>query len=808
MTVNNTVCSPVFRFHQPFFHYGTASDPNPKPYARIRNQSLVVFGIVDPALLPRIGEMNYSWVNEDADLDTQLEIIDPREALMQLLQTCDADPDCAGARRILLAQMPPEDVRRLADRLRGQFDAIVSAAEEAHATRDTLTVDRNVVPDTRAPIILTPAAHFFRNSPTTLEVTLQKAGLDLTSTTTSADSYFHRTTVPLRLRSYTGQRSLADVIVNATEERNRGIAAQNTTTLIETAVLTSMRERCHADIAFLQHRDLFRPEYFVKQQPAAGELQTMLDELLWKGDFLVCRAATGEVIRQVLARSDAYDAGENGGAETDRSLARLGIFRDNSTGDLIVGGAVLQDGGLYSVATTDFVGLGDTGYPAFRQLPLPPATRVRDYERLEEISALVCRDLIRGIPGSGVGPGSCRLTIDTTSYFDEIKLRPNPQTVSAGALERFREWLGRNWANRGRYPRPPDAVEAVAQDRRVLALRLDRANFGFQHNYHSLSEAQQRERFSGVQASQPTAPERIDATADWLLRLTYGGRHADLFMQTDAAYQASAIRQTFTSSTPQGTESLEPFQLSQPRNLGGAEGGATWHLIPLHQKSAAGLRLLTSVRFETEIASPLVAFQARDGFLSRPLPRRNALFGKAGLRFDGRQSWLETGIQSGPFNQITSLTLGTLTCTPGNIGACVAPPGSELPGVADLDARPLAVQTLRRNQSGVFLNARIHLPLLNRLDYTIDNSGALFFNASGDSPADTRYLEVMTHAITIPIMGNLSIAPRVDLFFFQNKVAGWRIHGYQTSITAQYSFDWHTGLRFRSALKYPNPPIP
>ena len=246
----------------------------------------------------------------------------------------------------------------------------------------------------------------------------------------------------------------------------------------------------------------------------------------------------------------------------------------------------------------------------------------------------------------------------------------------------------------------------------MLALRLDRANIGFRHNYHNLSEAQQRERFSGVQASQPTAPERIDATADWLLRLTYGGRHADLFLQTDAAYQASAIRQTFTSSTPQGTVSIEPFQLSQPRNLVGAEGGATWHLIPLHQKSAAGLRLLTSVRFETELASPLVAFQARDGFLSRPLPRRNALFGKAGLRFDGRQSWLETGIQSGPFNQITSLTLGTLTCTPGNIGACVAPPGAELPGVADLDTRPLAVQTLRRNQSGVFLNARIHLPLL------------------------------------------------------------------------------------------------
>ena len=375
-------------------------------------------------------------------------------------------------------------------------------------------------------------------------------------------------------------------------------------------------------------------------------------------------------------------------------------------------------------------------------------------------------------------------------------------------MERLREWARESWANRATFARPEDAPEAAAQDRRVLSLRLDRADIGFQQDRHSLSEAEQRQRFSGVQASQPTAPEKIDATADWLLRLTSRGKNVDLFMQTDAAYQASAIRQTLTPSTTEGTESSEPFQLSQPRNTVAAEGGATWHLIPLRQKSATGLRLLTSIRFETELASPFVAFQARDGFLPRRLPRRNAFFGKAGLRYDGRQSWVETGIQSGPFTQITSMTLGALTCTPGNIAACVAPPGEELPGVADLESRPLAVQTVRRNQSGVFLNARIHLPLLwNRLDYTIDNSGALYFNASGDSPADTRFLEVMTHAITIPIVGNLSISPRVDLFFFRNKVAGWNIHGYQTSITAQYRFDWHTGLRFRSTLKYPNPPI-
>ena len=155
---------------------------------------------------------------------------------MQLLQTCEADPDCRGARRILLAQMPPEDVRRLADRLRGQFDAIISASEEAHATRDTLTLDRNVAPDTRSPIILTPASHFFRSAPTTLQVTIQQARLDLTSTTSSADSHFHRTSVPLRLRELHRPAIARRCDRDATAVRNRGSAEQR--------LHNTNRERC------------------------------------------------------------------------------------------------------------------------------------------------------------------------------------------------------------------------------------------------------------------------------------------------------------------------------------------------------------------------------------------------------------------------------------------------------------------------------------------------------------------------------------------------------------------------------------
>jgi hypothetical protein len=179
-----------------------------------------------------------------------------------------------------------------------------------------------------------------------------------------------------------------------------------------------------------------------------------------------------------------------------------------------------------------------------------------------------------------------------------------------------------------------------------------------------------------------------------------------------------------------------------------------------------------------------------------------------GLRYDGVKSWLETGFQSGPFTQVSKLTLGPLTCDPGSIINCVSPDGgTTILSLQQLNGRTFSVQSSQRNQSGIFFNARIHVPILiKRLDYAIENSGTLYFNRAGDSSADTRYLEVMTHSLSIPVVGNLSIVPRFELFLFQNKVAGWHIHGYQTSVTAQYRFDWHTGLHWGQALRYPNPP--
>jgi len=101
----------------------------------------------------------------------------------------------------------------------------------------------------------------------------------------------------------------------------------------------------------------------------------------------------------------------------------------------------------------------------------------------------------------------------------------------------------------------------------------------------------------------------------------------------------------------------------------------------------------------------------------------------------------------------------------------------------------------------------VPLPLGVGFAYVIENRGDLFFNRTRalDLPVDTRYLDVWTHSLAVPLLGNLSLVPKREFLFYRNKRDGNSLRSMQTSVGLQYRFEWRRGLPWGQALRYPNP---
>ncbi len=795
----DTMCR-QFEVAQPFFN-------EPYTLSDAGDSAAVLFGVVDPQLLDGVGELNYSWRNKNKQYSTLAATSDPVDALRQALDLCDADAGCGARQKIVLAQMPPGKVEQLARHLRNRVQVIVGAADRERASVP-MEGDLRIG---RTPLILTPRRAFLPSkpnraliNPTQTDLRFQGVSVHVHNMVLSDSDAkisrprYHATDSLIELISGTGN-------VEVQRDKNQNY---NVRPMVETAVLDAMRRHCHADVAMLQQRDLFDPAYYGAAGPEPDQLQTLTDELLWKGDLLRCRPLTGAAIKAVLARSDELEARESDEFSDDeehgRAVRKLGVFKDEDTKAFVINGKPVDDKRLYLVATTDFLSAGDTGYEALKVPPVPEPSIFKD-TYLYEISSLFCESLKGTLSGA-----TCRPPISSADYFDDIEASPAfiPKGLNAGG--KLTDWTSQNWLNHNLLASArPD--EKRVQNRPVIEVRLDRADFGFQGNLHSLTEAQLQDRFSGVQPTEASAPEKTEWTFDWLVRAQQERPEWQPFAQSDAAFDSIAIRQVFKTKDQSGNDVAlvnEPYALSRSKNLMGFEAGMTGRLIPRGQKNTTGLKLLTSVRLETELASPFVLFKLSDGFDRRPLPRKNALFGKVGLRYEGKQSWVESGVQYGRYQQIQELKLGGTSCKPSDPDTCLSSDANKNLTIADVPGLAFSTTAQGRRQSGLFLNARVHVPLLlDKFDYVIENAGNFYLSRTGDLPNDTRYFDVLTNSLTIPVIGNFSLVPKVELFLFENQVNRQKVHGYQTSVTVQYRFDWHGGLRKRSILQYASPEI-
>jgi hypothetical protein len=340
-----------------------------------------------------------------------------------------------------------------------------------------------------------------------------------------------------------------------------------------------------------------------------------------------------------------------------------------------------------------------------------------------------------------------------------------------------------------------------------------------QHNHGT--ESNLANLFGGI-TSVPmvSAANSSTTTLDASLRLQRSSQHLEIFEQNDATYTRQLTRQNDANNTDLAT---------QPKNQMSFESGVLLRLFP-HTKEIPGLKELVSARVETQVADPLTNFKlAAGGVLPFVGDRTQTLLGKYGLRFDNQKSWIEAGYQAGElisspaqfvFNPSTPFAV---TCSATNAKQppqTPQTPQSQLPLATCVKNNSKAggpitassrVAEVTRNHfvHGLFLNFKMNMPLPgnDKLTYVMENKGQLFFNRGNDVSVETRLVEDWTHSLIVPLFGNLSFVPKVELIAFQNKVDHNFFWTYQPSLTLQYSLDWHNGLSWRRALQYQNPQV-
>jgi len=631
---------------------------------------------------------------------------------------------------------------------------------------------------------------------------------------------------------------------------------EETESVLKDATLYAMLKETRADVALLQKRDFYLPipvaDCLLRQlsgflastmpceiQRSAGldshAWQKILDALIWKGDILTVIPVRGSVLQAVMKDSRQFDAKDESGLslinETGRGLYPLGIKAAGYKDTYLINDLPLDPNRLYSVATTDYIALGDTGYPELIDPSVPGFPRpLWDKRRLEYISGLVCNEL-RNALGNHKLPTEqnieCTSTFSGKDYFDELYVQLPP---SAGNTwqEAWKEWflfgprLGQddpkqkpglkvktdvngNPDPNGKDSRYP-SLESWAQEQPpAWRFSLDKTSIGFAIQRHSDTQANLNRNFGGVSNSQATAPRSHSWNIDQEASYTYN-HHAWDFVSTEAVlYNASfadarsgAYRNP-NQSTDSFVFSVGPrFHLPEKRKLPhwGIETYLHFDTQPVALEQSLSL-----TQNQVDVATPLQFF----------LPRVYTLTDRLGIGRYDQKSYFEVGLEGGrafgAFDQFDIYTNGVLVlpCVPSatlSLQKCVSKLG-------DTIVTPTSkVTTLQssRARTGLYWHSFLSFPVVKRMSASLENQGEFYFNNAGDNSTDTRLQHLVTAKYSFQVWPSLSFSPTYQLFLYENKQAYMTLWQQQAMLTINFNFNWTSRRIAASQLQYqPNP---
>jgi hypothetical protein len=827
-------------------------------------KEIAIFGIVDQELKNSIGSLNYSWANEHKGLITEVDIMDPIFSLRQVLQYFDADYQARyghpfRGKKILLAQMRYHRAQEITGVFPGIFSAVVTEPDNEHASDQyemkikvsPMAADTGMAPSD-AEIGTETAQKLKWNEPTValipkpfydtdqrmpaFKLKLQLQALqfgkvascgprdgaacneswqyDHQRITSTLSNPLHHLLSPNNPFSETLYRVARNMKV--TTEHADPKTAQEVKTVFEQVTLAAIRhspgaaslpfftKTAEVDVSMLQKRDWF-DAYVDKIPDDASQdlLQETLDRLLWKGDFIHRIAVTGAQLKSAIVQSSAFDRLDADNLslahERRRGLAVLGLYRDPVSRDYFVNGEPLDDKKLYSVATSDFAALGDTGYPSLREQvgrPLSPD----NVKMLLHISALVCSQFKAT---EMFARATCRSQVNLSNYFDEISATPLDTGQELTPAKNFLNWLT--------FKMPPSplgkapALEKSVQERGRWNFVIENVSAGYSVNRHNAgTEKNLADRLSGIPVSGLTDAKTSSFNTRFYAEASRTQRHFRLFFRQELDFQRRTTRL--------GDESIKP---ERPRNNLGLEAGVR---VPLPLQSLFGkVQLTASIRDDTQLKVPYSVFVLGNDKNGKSLGtliidgqrRSGTLVKKLGLRLEGRGKTFDFGFQSGTSHSVPSEyvfnpeTPELLSCnvptsrTGQSVANCIVLNGSIN------SSTPYSMRFTNRPANGIFWNVQLAAPLKQeRFTYTIETRGNLYFRSENDSSIETYYLTMLSQSLRVPILGQLSLAPRLDLIFFENKVEKHSLTRIQSSVSLMYDFDWRSGLPLRKAAGF------
>ena len=868
------------------------SSPDLYVFKKLHGTEAVVFGVVDPGLLEHIGGDNFAWRNVRGDTDqrdkrfkTEISISDPVMALVQAedyfeKKYNDDHPkqDFHGL-RVLLAEMPPEEARELAERLPKclRFDVIVTAADDGLATpNQSLTFDPYVFPRnpdsachtnvgssglslkdtdslnasfaTPATFIAVPPTHEKQdeNGPRLV----QARQLDIVKDTFGSRTYtLSGNPLPIPETEYPPSSNGANafwlaVCYSLYPDNPDGHCDAHSPVYnakeaaIEKLTLWVMRERWHADVALLQERDFYLrgiDEYITdhcSNSPSCPlNLQELLDRIIWKGDFLRVASVQGSVLKNILKRSKSFEQiGKLAYvpvSETGRQLIEVGIDSDPTKSvEYLINGKPLDPGALYTVATSDYIALGDTGYPDLAQPPVgrpPQPTSAPD--GLVPISGVVCEDIREKLAGAAALTGTtitakCNTKLPTKYYYDELVGRsPDDPRSGDTSWHQFYSWMPFHLPfaqpTPKEAPSPADQVSAQAEALVASAenwdVNLSKLALGFSGLSHSSSEKTLSREFGGVLNGKVNAKHFHSLDLDADSKFTSYGVKANLFLSESLQYSSN-----FTS------EINGPASETQSRNAFAIDGGVYLHTIkPWFSKTLPQLSPVLSGHFETQAWDPITDINLNPIFpsttsstLTFPQHRTRLALGRLGLRWQDRKSYAEGGLEVGStlnaiqkFNVTTSsgTTVSCLLEAMVSLTTCINNYNAANPTTPITSNS--AVTTIRQpqNRYGAYWTMGLAVPINPKISYNFQDTSDYFFLSAGDNSADTRFRHQLVNTFQFFVFPNLSFNPTYSIFLFENKLDYHFLFQQQLMVQINYTFDFTNKHEWKQNFRYKRP---